>query len=294
MPFIKVVKNKAYYKRFQVKFRRRREGKTDFYARKRLIVQDKNKYNSPKYRLIVRFSNKDITCQIAFATADGDRILAYAYAHELKHFGIEVGLTNYAAAYATGLLVARRALKNLHLDDKYLGVEEADGAEFLVSPLDDGPNPLFVLLDVGLARTTTGARVFAAMKGAVDGGLEIPHKNKRFVGYNKESKEFNAETLRKYIYGGHVADYMRKLEEEDPEKYQKQFSHFVKNEISPDHLEEIYKDAHRKIRENPEVPKKPRKESGHFINKSKQRRKYAKERRNRVNQLLANLEKASN
>ena len=61
---MKVVKNKAYFKRFQVKFKRRREGKTDYYARKRLIVQDKNKYNTPKYRLVVRFSNKDITAQV--------------------------------------------------------------------------------------------------------------------------------------------------------------------------------------------------------------------------------------
>ena len=49
-PFVKLVKNKAYFKRFQVKFRRRREGKTDYFARKRLVVQDKNKYNTPKYR----------------------------------------------------------------------------------------------------------------------------------------------------------------------------------------------------------------------------------------------------
>jgi len=41
------------------------EGKTDYYARKRLVVQDRNKYNTPKYRLIVRFTNKDITCQVS-------------------------------------------------------------------------------------------------------------------------------------------------------------------------------------------------------------------------------------
>lgn len=64
MGFLKVVKNKAYFKRFQPKFRRRREGKTDYYARKRLINQDKNKYNSPKYRFVVRFTNKDIICQV--------------------------------------------------------------------------------------------------------------------------------------------------------------------------------------------------------------------------------------
>ena len=103
-----MVKNKAYYKRFQVKFRRRREGKTDYFARKRLVVQDKNKYNTPKYRMIVRSSNKDICCQIAYARVEGDRIVESAYSHELPKYGVKVGLTNYAAAYCTGLLLARR------------------------------------------------------------------------------------------------------------------------------------------------------------------------------------------
>ena len=67
MGFVKVIKNKAYFKRYQVKFRRRREGKTDYYARKRLVIQDKNKYNTPKYRMIVRVTNRDIICQIAYA-----------------------------------------------------------------------------------------------------------------------------------------------------------------------------------------------------------------------------------
>ena len=67
MGFVKVVKNKAYFKRYQVKFRRRREGKSDYYARKQLVIQDKNKYNTPKYRMIVCVSNRDIICQIAYA-----------------------------------------------------------------------------------------------------------------------------------------------------------------------------------------------------------------------------------
>lgn len=44
MAFVKLVKNNAYFKRFQTKYRRRREGKTDYRARKRLITQDKTKY----------------------------------------------------------------------------------------------------------------------------------------------------------------------------------------------------------------------------------------------------------
>merc|ERR1711990_984039 len=95
MAFVKLVKNKAYFKRYQVKYRRRREGKTDYYARKRLVTQDKNKYNSPKFRFVVRFSNKDITCQVVSSTVAGDLCLTSAYSHELPRYGVKVGLTNY-------------------------------------------------------------------------------------------------------------------------------------------------------------------------------------------------------
>uniref|UniRef100_A0A1D5R9V0 Large ribosomal subunit protein uL18 n=1 Tax=Macaca mulatta TaxID=9544 RepID=A0A1D5R9V0_MACMU len=97
MGFVKVVKNKAYFKRYQVKFRRRREGKTDYCAHKCLVIQDKNKYNTPKYRMIVRVTNRDIICQIAYACIEGDIIVCAAYAHELPKYGGKVGLTNYAA-----------------------------------------------------------------------------------------------------------------------------------------------------------------------------------------------------
>lgn len=55
-----MVKTKAYFKRYQTKFRRRREAKTDYYARKRLVAQDLNKYLARKYRLVTRFSNKKV------------------------------------------------------------------------------------------------------------------------------------------------------------------------------------------------------------------------------------------
>ena len=58
--------------------------------------------------MIVRTTNKDICCQIAYARLQGDVIVAAAYSHELPHYGVKVGLTNYAAAYCTGLLLARR------------------------------------------------------------------------------------------------------------------------------------------------------------------------------------------
>nr|Q56FG6.1 RecName: Full=Large ribosomal subunit protein uL18; AltName: Full=60S ribosomal protein L5 [Lysiphlebus testaceipes]AAX62436.1 ribosomal protein L5 [Lysiphlebus testaceipes] len=252
MGFVKVVKNKQYFKRFQVKYKRRREGKTDYYARKRLTVQDKSKYNTPKYRLIVRLSNKDITCQIAYSRIEGDRIVCAAYSHELPKYGIKVGLTNYAAAYCTGLLLARRLLKQLKLDTLYTGTTEVDGDEYNVEEHDDGPGAFRCYLDTGLMRTTTGARIFGAMKGAVDGGLNIPHSTKRFPGYDNESKSFNADVHRQHIFAHHIANYMKTLEENEPENFQRQFSQYIKNGITADGIEEMYKKAHEAIRADPD------------------------------------------
>merc|ERR1712225_36054 len=112
MGFVKLVKNKAYSKRFQVKYKRRREGKTDYYARKRLVTQAKNKFATPKYRFVVRFSNKDIICQVMSSKIKGDVCHAAAYASELSRYGLKTGLTNYSAAYCVGLLCARRLLKS--------------------------------------------------------------------------------------------------------------------------------------------------------------------------------------
>ncbi|KAF7418673.1 hypothetical protein HZH68_001326 [Vespula germanica] len=69
------------------------------------------------------------------------------------------------------------------------------------------------------------------MKGAVDGGLNIPHSTKRFPGYDSESKSFNADVHRKHIFGQHVANYMRTLEQQDDEVFKKQFSQYIKNGI---------------------------------------------------------------
>jgi large subunit ribosomal protein L5e len=242
------------HSRYQVKYKRRRQGKTDYFARKRLINQAKNKYNAPKYRLVVRFTNKDIICQIVTAELVGDKVFAAAYAHELKRYGITHGLTNWAAAYATGLLVARRALKKLDLDEDFVGVEEPDG-EFTLTEAaetDDGSRrPFKVFLDVGLARTSTGAKVFGAMKGASDGGLYIPHSENRFPGYDIETKELDTDTLRKYIFGGHVAEYMETLADDDEERYKSQFQGYIDDEIEADGLEELYTEAHKQIREDP-------------------------------------------
>lgn len=60
-----------------------------------MTTQDKNKYNTHKYRLVVRFSNKDITCQVVYAAIAGDVVVAAAYAHELPKYGLKVRLASY-------------------------------------------------------------------------------------------------------------------------------------------------------------------------------------------------------
>jgi len=267
-----------------VKYRRRREAKTDYYARKRLILQDKNKYASPKYRLVVRFSNRDIICQIFSADLDHDVCVAAAYSHELRRYGVKVGFTNYAAAYATGLLLARRVNKKFGLDELYPGKVEVDGQDYNVKEDADSENkaPFRALLDVGLARTTTGARLFGALKGACDGGLDIPHSDRRFPGSKategegaEEKYEPNPEKHREYIMGGHVANYMRHLQGKGDELYQAQFKQYIEAAVGPGELEGVYTAAHKAIRGDP-MKKRDAKELGSFKTRDKPKDPHAK------------------
>jgi len=182
-----------------------------------------------------------------------------AYGHELTRYGVPVGHTNYAAAYAVGLLLARRHLTNLGLHKKYQGVSEATGTVDPLAVPETGPRPFLALLDVGLARTTTGSRIFSVMKGAVDGGINVPHSETRFFGYSRDEKKFDPAQLRKALFGGHVAEYMKTLSEDEPARYKKQFSRYIKAGIKPDQLENVYKSLHAKIRENPALVKTTKK-----------------------------------
>ena len=127
--------------RYKVKFRRRREGKTNYYKRAAYIM-------SRKPRLVVRFSNRYITAQVILATPIGDVTVAHASSRELPKFGWLGDLDNTPAAYLVGLLIGYRAL--------------AKGIKYAV-------------LDIGLYTATPGGRAFALVKGAVDAGLEVPH-----------------------------------------------------------------------------------------------------------------------
>ena len=282
MAFDQVLKSSAYHSRFQTPFRRRQEGKTDYYQRKRLVTQHKAKYNSPKYRLVVRFTNRDVIAQIVSSQITGDFVFTSAYSHELPRYGIRHGLTNWAAAYATGLLVARRALQKLGLDETYQGVEEVEGEYQLTEAVEDGPRPFKVFLDIGLQRTTTGGRVFGVLKGASDGGLYVPHSPNRFPGWDIEGEELDAELLRKYIFGGHVAEYMEELLDDDEERYKLLFKSYLDDDIEADDLEEIYTEAHEKIRADPSfkpTEKKFTKEQYAAESKKYRQRKLTKEQR---------------
>ena len=201
----------------------------------------------------------------------GDMVMASAHSSELPGFGIKVGLANYAACYATGLLLARRILKKLKLDETYQGTDEVNGEYFEQEEAEDeeAPRPFVAYLDVGLARCSAGAKVFGCLKGAVDGGIAIPHKERRFPGWDEEENALDAEVHRKYIFGGHVQEYMEYLEEEDAEAYKRQFSQFIKAGVGADDLEGMYEAGHAAIRANPDRKPKDGKKHNTVVPKRK-------------------------
>jgi len=243
-----------------------------------LVFQDKNKYDSKKYRLVVRRTNARILCQIIYSTLTGDRVLCSAESDELRAHGLTAGLTNYSSAYATGLLIARRLLKQVGLSGDYKGQEKVDGEYYNSSDNQEGDRrPFKALLDVGINRTTTGARCFGVLKGAVDGGVDVPHNNKRFPGYvrahvevvtNKRGKstgeaekseaQYNAAVHRDRIMGVHVTKYMNEMKKEDPEKFKRHFKRWsaTLDKAKCKTCEDLYKKVHAAIRANPDRVKK--------------------------------------
>lgn len=130
--------------RFTVHFRRRREGKTKYRSRLRLL-------KSRTLRLVVRKTNKYIIAQVVDFDIKGDRTLAYVNSLELKKHGWTASLKSTPAAYLVGLLIGKKAL-----DSK---VEKA-------------------IFDLGLYTPSKGAKIFATLKGAADAGLKINFEDK--------------------------------------------------------------------------------------------------------------------
>lgn len=153
-----------------------------------MVIQDKNKYSAPRYRLVVRITNHFVITQIVHSEIDGDHVLASAYSSELPRYGLSLGLKNYSACYCTGLLIARRTLHKLKLADTYKGNEkvtaevvkttyanEGSGRtrEYWVKEVAGDKKPFRAVLDVGIRPTTTGARIFGVISGKRDAEAEL-------------------------------------------------------------------------------------------------------------------------
>ncbi|MCL2114902.1 MAG: 50S ribosomal protein L18 [Methanobrevibacter sp.] len=183
----------AHGSKYKVAFRRRREGKTDYSARLKLVDLDKN-------RLVVRISNANVIVQIIIIGKDGDETIVSAHTKELQKLGWLGGSKNTSAAYLTGYLCGKKAL-----------AKDINAA----------------VLDIGLKPSVKGSKVFAALKGAVDAGLEVPHGDSIIPDENR-------------ISGEHIAEYAKLLNEED---LKKRFSQYLKRGLQPvdlpNHFEEI-------------------------------------------------------
>jgi len=112
--------------------------------------------------------------------------------------------------------------------------------------------PFTCYLDLGLATNSVGNKVFAAMKGAVDGGLHIPHKDKVFPKAKEEKggkKDDKKNLLRDRIFGAHVSEYMEKIKK-DQKRFEKQFSNWNKclSAAKVTTVQELIKKVHAEIR----------------------------------------------
>lgn len=124
--------------RFAVKFRRRRSGRTNYHKRLALL-------KSKLPRLVIRKSNRYITAQIIEASNKGDKVLASAHSKALKKLGWQHDCKNKYAAYLTGYMLGKTSK-----------IKKA-------------------VADLGLYTLTKDCRIFAALTGAIDAGLDIPH-----------------------------------------------------------------------------------------------------------------------
>merc|ERR1711904_360841 len=260
MPFVKTTKTNSYFKRYQTKFRRRRECKTDYYARKRMVTQDLNKYSTPKFRLVTRITNAKVIAQIVYSMHSGDFCMCQATSKDLAKWGLKTGYTSYSAAYATGLLVARRLLTKLRLADMFKGTKSVDGVDYDVSAdveaVKQDRRPFKAILDIGTTKPTTGNRVFGALKGACDGGLHVPHSVTKCPGYFREEGQkkgtYDAETHKARIMGSHIDGYMDELRENEDD-FNKQFSKWNKclQSAKVENVEALFKKIHEGIRKDP-------------------------------------------
>ncbi|MGL4669134.1 MAG: 50S ribosomal protein L18 [Methanobacteriaceae archaeon] len=185
--------------KYNVAFRRRREGKTDYKSRLKLIDLDKS-------RLVVRVSNANVIVQIIDVRLVGDKTLVSAHSKELRTLGWLGGANNTSACYLTAYLCAKKALA--------AGIEAA-------------------VLDIGLKPSIKGSKVFAALKGAVDAGLNVPHGDSILP---DESR----------IKGEHIAEHAKQL---DADGLKKQYSQYLERGLKPEDLPAHFEEFKKKIDE---------------------------------------------
>lgn len=184
-------------------FTRKRKGITNY--RKRLALL---KSSAP--RAVVRKSLQHIIIQLVATGENGDKVLATADSKELPKYGWVTGGGNLPAAYLTGYLLGLRAKKtNQH-----------------------------AVLDVGLRVSTQGAGVYAAVKGMVDAGLQVPH-----------DEEILPDTAR--IAGKHIQEFALALQKEDKNRYEKQFSFYLKKGLLPEKIESYFTATKEQISKKP-------------------------------------------
>jgi len=127
--------------RYRMPLKRRREGKTDYRQRLKLL-------KSGKIRAVVRPSNKHIDVQFIRYDRDGDKVEASASSQHLEELGWERHGSNLPSAYLVGYLAGKRAIEK--------GIDEA-------------------ILDIGLNHPEKGGRLFSALNGIIDAGISVPH-----------------------------------------------------------------------------------------------------------------------
>lgn len=145
---------------YRLPLHRRIEGKTDYYARKALVL-------SGRPRLVARASLKNAIAQVVVAKPRGDEVLVSAHSRELKEYGWNAPDGNIPAAYLTGLLCGLRA--------KAKGITAA-------------------IFDVGLHSPSKGARIFALLKGVLDAEISVPYSKEKLP----DGKRIGGEHIAKY------------------------------------------------------------------------------------------------
>ena len=171
---------------YKVPFRRRREGRTDYDQRLKLL-------KSGKPRLVARPSNRHVRAQFVVAGRGGDHVQASAHSSQLEEFGWEAPTGNLPAAYLVGRLAGERALDE--------SVDEA-------------------VLDVGLNHVTPGNKVFAVLHGATDAGVDVPHDESVLPAWERvrgehiaEYAEYTAHEIDASELPEHVDDVLEAIEE---------------------------------------------------------------------------------